>query len=54
MTYEYVDRNREGDHVCYITDLSRVRSDFPRWEITRSLDDILTEIVHAWSVRLSS
>src|SRR5207248_3316248 len=29
---EYVEQPRRGDHFCYISDLSRFRSDFPEWE----------------------
>jgi CDP-paratose 2-epimerase len=52
MEYEYVDQNREGDHICYISDLSRLRSHYPGWRITRSLDDIFVEIIEAWKERL--
>jgi CDP-paratose 2-epimerase len=44
MSYEYVDRNREGDHICYISDLSKMRAHYPQWDITKSLDAIFTEI----------
>lgn len=44
MEYEYVDRNREGDHICYISDLSKMRAHYPQWNISKSLDDIFTEI----------
>jgi len=44
MRYEYLDTNREGDHICYISDLSKMRRDYPGWDITKSLDDIFTEI----------
>ncbi len=48
MRWEYVDKNREGDHICYISDLSKMRSHYPDWDITKTLDDIFEEIVHAW------
>src|SRR5262249_15423267 len=38
MNYEYVDRNREGDHICYISNLAKIRADYPGWGITKSLD----------------
>ena len=41
---EYVDENRVGDHICYISDLSRFRADYPGWELTRSLDDLCAEL----------
>lgn len=49
MHYEYVNQNREGDHICYISDLSKLKEHYPGWDITKSLDDIFEEIVKAWS-----
>jgi CDP-paratose 2-epimerase len=51
MQWEYVDRNREGDHICYISDLSRMRAHYPGWDITKSLDQIFTEIHAAFVSR---
>jgi len=51
MRYEYVDKNREGDHMCYISDLSKIKEHYPQWDITKSLDDIFTEIHDAWVTR---
>lgn len=45
VRWEYRDEPRKGDHICYITDLRKFRSHFPDWRLTRSLDDILEEIV---------
>ena len=44
MSYDYVDKNREGDHICYISDLSKMRAHYPGWDLTKSLDDIFSEI----------
>jgi CDP-paratose 2-epimerase len=52
MQWKYVDRNREGDHICYISNLAKLKAHYPRWDITKSLDDIFTEIVEAWEVRI--
>jgi CDP-paratose 2-epimerase len=41
---EYVDEARVGDHICYISDLSRVRADYPEWEVTVDLDTIFAEL----------
>ncbi|MBM3861384.1 MAG: NAD-dependent epimerase/dehydratase family protein [Verrucomicrobia bacterium] len=51
MDWQYVDKAREGDHICYISDLSKMRSHYPDWNITKTLDDIFTEIVNSWQVR---
>jgi CDP-paratose 2-epimerase len=53
MQYEYVDKNREGDHICYISDLSKMRAHYPEWNLTKSLDDIFEEIHAAWRTRLA-
>jgi CDP-paratose 2-epimerase len=51
MNSQYVDRPREGDHICYISDLTKMRGHYPSWGITKSLDDIFRELVEAWMAR---
>jgi CDP-paratose 2-epimerase len=51
MKFTYVDQNRIGDHICYYSDLSKMRAHFPGWDITKSLDDTISEIVQAWQRR---
>lgn len=51
MEYEYVDKNREGDHICYISDLSKIKSHYPEWKITKSLPMIFEEIHASWITR---
>lgn len=53
MNYEYVDQNREGDHICYISDLSKMRSHYPEWDITKTLPMIFDEIHTAWQRRIT-
>ena len=38
MNWVYVDQNRIGDHICYISDLTKMKSHFPNWDITRKLN----------------
>jgi CDP-paratose 2-epimerase len=47
VSWTYVDENRKGDHICYITDLTKLKSHYPAWSITRTLDDIFEEMAHA-------
>lgn len=47
MTVEYQDRHRDGDHLCYITNLGKVQRDYPEWTVTKTLDAIFTEIAAA-------
>jgi CDP-paratose 2-epimerase len=51
MIHEYLDGSRQGDHICYISDLSKTRAHYPRWDITRSLETIIGEIARAWLER---
>ena len=52
MRFDYVPKNREGDHICYISDLTKMRTHYPSWDITKSLDDIFEETVNAWCARV--
>jgi CDP-paratose 2-epimerase len=52
MNWQYVDKAREGDHICYISDLSKMRRHYPSWNITKTLDDIFNEIVASWMNRV--
>jgi CDP-paratose 2-epimerase len=45
LARDYVEEPRRGDHICYITDLGRLRADYPEWEVAVSLDAILSELV---------
>lgn len=45
VKWVYVEQNRIGDHICYISDLRKLKSHFPEWQITYSLKDILQEII---------
>ena len=40
----YIDQNRVGDHICYISDLTKMKAHFPSWRITVSLDQILEKM----------
>jgi len=53
MQFEYVDKNREGDHICYYSDLRKMQQHYPEWSITKSLTDIFTEITKSWQSRLA-
>jgi CDP-paratose 2-epimerase len=52
MQTEYLDQNRAGDHICYISDLSKMKAHYPGWTITRSLADIFCENVRGWQTRM--
>ncbi|HEX9951134.1 MAG TPA: NAD-dependent epimerase/dehydratase family protein [Rubricoccaceae bacterium] len=54
MKATYTDENRSGDHICYISDLSKARAHYPGWDITVGLDQVFDEIYGAWAERLDA
>jgi len=40
----YSDENRVGDHICYYSDLRKLRTHYPEWDLTYSLDEIIEEM----------
>jgi CDP-paratose 2-epimerase len=53
QVFSYVDENRIGDHICYISDLRKMRQHYPAWDITISLEETIRQIVAAWQQRLA-
>ncbi len=51
---EYVDQNRVGDHICYISDLTRITKELSGWSVSLSLPQIIEQLVNSWRLRLSS
>ncbi|MEJ1931163.1 NAD-dependent epimerase/dehydratase family protein [Nostoc sp. NIES-2111] len=52
MRYVYIPENRIGDHICYYSDLSKMRQHYPNWDITVSLEETIEQIVISWQKRL--
>jgi CDP-paratose 2-epimerase len=53
MKWRYVDENRVGDHICYYSDLRKMKSHYPTWGITKPLGAIFQEIAEGWMTRLA-
>lgn len=51
MVYSFSDKPRLGDHYKYISDLTKVRSHYPGWDVTVTLDQIFKELYEAASSR---
>lgn len=47
LIWNYSDQNRIGDHIWWISDLSRFCNDFPDWELRYDIATILREIYEA-------
>jgi CDP-paratose 2-epimerase len=44
LEWRYVERNRVGDHIWWIGDLTAFRSDYPEWSVRYRVEQILEEI----------
>ena len=54
QVFQYVGKNRVGDHICYISDLSKMRAQYPAWDITVSLEETIHQIVEANLTKLQT
>jgi CDP-paratose 2-epimerase len=54
MKWRYVDENRIGDHICYYSDLRKIKAHYPAWDVTKNLNHIFEEIAASWMKRLAS
>lgn len=51
MRYKYEEINRIGDHICYYSDLRKMKNHYPNWDITKSLNTVFEEIYLSWLKR---
>jgi len=54
LSLTYQDVARVGDHICYISDLYKLRSHFPHWQIQHSLSQIMEETVDYYAAQRPS
>ena len=45
LNYSYENKNRVGDHICYYSDMGKFKKDYPDWKLTRSVEDIVAEML---------
>lgn len=51
MNYEYSETNRIGDHIWWISDVSKFKNHYPGWNWKYNIHDILTQIFENISKR---
>jgi CDP-paratose 2-epimerase len=51
MKSQYIDQNRIGDHICYYSDLRKMKAHYPAWMITQDLQQTFKQIASAWMHR---
>ena len=42
--YKYLDQNRIGDHIWYVSNIEKFKKDYPNWELNYNVEEILNEI----------
>jgi CDP-paratose 2-epimerase len=47
LQWEYAESNRQGDHIWWISDVSRFQADYPEWQLLYNIPAILREIHEA-------
>jgi len=47
IEYCVSDKNRIGDHICYISDTRKFQRDYPQWELKTTLDQIVTGMIQS-------
>lgn len=47
LNYSYDETNRIGDHICYMSDLKKMRTHYPEWDIRHSLSSIVQSMIEA-------
>ncbi|KRP26179.1 MAG: NAD-dependent epimerase, partial [Cryomorphaceae bacterium BACL22 MAG-120619-bin32] len=47
MNYQYSENNRIGDHIWWISDVSKFKAHYPSWNWKYNIHDILTQIYQA-------
>ena len=53
LNYTYAETNRAGDHIWWVSDVSKFKAHYPQWKLTKNIEDICSEIyeqnVERWS-----
>ena len=45
MKYRYVKTNRIGDHICYYSNMKKIKSHYPKWSLKFNINKIFEDIV---------
>jgi CDP-paratose 2-epimerase len=52
--HSYRNENRIGDHICYYSDLRKMKAHYPNWDISVTLRETLRQLVESWRAKLAS
>ena len=45
LQWTLADDNRKGDHICYISNLAKLRRDYPQWKVRVPLQEIIAQMI---------
>lgn len=48
LKYEISEKNRIGDHIWWISDMSKFKADYPNWDISKNSYNIIDETIEAY------
>jgi CDP-paratose 2-epimerase len=48
LRFTYDDEPRIGDHICYISDCTKLKRDYPRWQVSQSLPVMVKELIRRY------
>jgi CDP-paratose 2-epimerase len=51
MSWTYDEKSREGDHICYYSDLRRIKADYPGWCPEITLAETFDQLIKSWEQR---
>jgi CDP-paratose 2-epimerase len=52
MNYSYAEDNRIGDHIWYVSDVSKFKEHYPNWDYKYDLNDIFSQIIESMTERV--
>ena len=52
--FTYVQEHRIGDHICYYSDLAKMRAHYPEWNIRIDLQETIRQIADSFRARQSA
>ena len=47
FNFEYIDKNRIGDHIWWISDVSKFKAHYPKWNYKFGIEDTIKQIFEA-------
>ena len=52
FNWTYSDTNRIGDHIWWVSDVSRFQTHYPQWEFTHNIEQIMRTVINGQAERL--